>query len=1241
MEDSSFLFWQLNCHRSKLVHDQIERRMKEAKVRPILLLQEQNVSKINGYQTYQSDTGETRSRSCILVPDEIRFIHLEDYSSADTCSGLLKCEGEDDMVVISAYMDSNHLNVDEQLIKTIELARDKGFKCLISCDSNAWSTVWGSTRSNHRESLILDLLIEYNLEIANVGSVPTFVRSNAESVIDLTIGSNGLDIDEWKVHKEMDVLSDHRLITFRIGKIPVKSEKLTRDVRTANWHKFRSLLKDSLCFSSKHYWTKADLEKESRLVTKCIIDALDVVAPLKQKESKGKPSIWSNPEYRILSNKVKAANRRRRRRPTEYSIAKYKQYRNELTDLKRKIETERWQNFVESIQDPKDLSKFAKMKNPMTKLKGLKQDEIMLTDDCDVANMLREAHFPGSIMEMEMVPEMPGSDWNCDVYGSIGVPHPEAPADALDQIRKIVTIEKVKAAIESFGSYKAAGPDGLSPIVLKNLPMDVIQRIVEMFRASLMLDYIPFQWKEASVVFIPKQGKSSYTDPKAFRPITLASFQLKTLEKLILWEIQDTTLMDNPLSKHQHAFRKHYSTDTALSVVVDKIEEGLKGKQLTIAVFLDIRGAFDAVKTEFIVECMRKRKIADPLINWYKTYLDTRTSTINVGDCKMDFRSTRGTPQGAGLSPLAFTMCIDDYLEQLNRDGTKTIAFADDLTVACTGHDANTVAELIQRKLKVLEQWSRKAGLEFNTAKSNAMIFTRKKKVKKPVLKLNGQTIEYAENIKYLGVTLTPKLNWTMHILDKVKSCKRLMYYLFRMIKKDYQIKTKGLKWLFTMCIRSKLLYAAHIWAAGKILENQKQELRKLNSLGCRLLAPCWRSTPTRTLEILWDMVPLHILAKGTALKTFNRIRSLIRPQLKGDIGYQNGHLKDLKTGYGEINCEITEARIYKRYFDKGYKVNQFDDLDWVTLLEQDGTRYVYCDGSKSSDKAGSGFSIRMNGVTECIGSSPIGKHRTVYQSELKALDLALDQLDLESVQQTILTKHAQMTEFRIDNQSVLLKLRSGLAITPLEDDIITKLIKLGKYTNVTMRWVKSHKGVQGNEAADCLAKVGSLDLDLDLDPAMVPLPGSFLKQKVKDHIYTQWQNEWDALEGTKFAHRNTRLWLKSIDPTIHREMLKLDRKQASVVIRAISGHSMIKEHLKRAGKLDENVTMECRLCDQALETNEHILACPELRMERVLAFGTSDKDQIQKHWKIANIGEFCKNEKVKRLLLAQNEPDN
>jgi hypothetical protein len=45
--------------------------------------------------------------------------------------------------------------------------------------------------------------------------------------------------------------------------------------------------------------------------------------------------------------------------------------------------------------------------------------------------------------------------------------------------------------------------------------------------------YVPAIWHQVKVVFIPKAGKNSYTGPRDFRPISLTSFLLKTLERLV------------------------------------------------------------------------------------------------------------------------------------------------------------------------------------------------------------------------------------------------------------------------------------------------------------------------------------------------------------------------------------------------------------------------------------------------------------------------------------------------------------------------------------------------------------------------------------------------------------------------------------------------------------------------------------------------------------------------------------
>jgi hypothetical protein len=44
---------------------------------------------------------------------------------------------------------------------------------------------------------------------------------------------------------------------------------------------------------------------------------------------------------------------------------------------------------------------------------------------------------------------------------------------------------------------------------------------------------IPVEWRAVRVIFIPKPGRDPYEMAKSFRPISLTSFFLKTMERLV------------------------------------------------------------------------------------------------------------------------------------------------------------------------------------------------------------------------------------------------------------------------------------------------------------------------------------------------------------------------------------------------------------------------------------------------------------------------------------------------------------------------------------------------------------------------------------------------------------------------------------------------------------------------------------------------------------------------------------
>jgi len=54
-------------------------------------------------------------------------------------------------------------------------------------------------------------------------------------------------------------------------------------------------------------------------------------------------------------------------------------------------------------------------------------------------------------------------------------------------------------------------------------------------------------------VIIPRLGRSDYSDPKSFRPISLTSFLLYTLERLIDRYIKERLLQMQPLTTQAYA----------------------------------------------------------------------------------------------------------------------------------------------------------------------------------------------------------------------------------------------------------------------------------------------------------------------------------------------------------------------------------------------------------------------------------------------------------------------------------------------------------------------------------------------------------------------------------------------------------------------------------------------------------------------------------------------------------------
>jgi hypothetical protein len=56
------------------------------------------------------------------------------------------------------------------------------------------------------------------------------------------------------------------------------------------------------------------------------------------------------------------------------------------------------------------------------------------------------------------------------------------------------------------------------------LEIGMIKKITQLYKLIIKSGYTPRKMREMTVIFLPKIGKSDYSEPKAYRPITLSSF---------------------------------------------------------------------------------------------------------------------------------------------------------------------------------------------------------------------------------------------------------------------------------------------------------------------------------------------------------------------------------------------------------------------------------------------------------------------------------------------------------------------------------------------------------------------------------------------------------------------------------------------------------------------------------------------------------------------------------------------
>jgi len=180
----------------------------------------------------------------------------------------------------------------------------------------------------------------------------------------------------------------------------------------------------------------------------------------------------------------------------------------------------------------------------------------------------------------------------------------------------------VERAIDSFVPHKSPGMDGIFPALQQEGWEVLIPYLVRIFRACLVTGYVPAMWHQVKVVFIPKPGRNSYCGSEDFRPISLTSLLLKTMERLVDRFLRDEILAFKQLHPNQHAYQAGKSVEIALHQLVLRVEKALDQQEIALGVFHDIEGEFNNTSYDSMCAALARHGADYITIRWIRAILE-------------------------------------------------------------------------------------------------------------------------------------------------------------------------------------------------------------------------------------------------------------------------------------------------------------------------------------------------------------------------------------------------------------------------------------------------------------------------------------------------------------------------------------------------------------------------------------------------------------------------------------------
>lgn len=1052
------------------------------------------------------------------------------------------------IIIVGVYVaPSISANDFETEINSILSQFEKYTRVIIAGDFNCHHYSWGNSYCDRKGTILMDGVNGSNLIVMNDGS-KTFIpldTSKRSTAIDLTICSAALYSQiEWKVLSKSIGRSEHLLIDVNL----ITSDKNVRPLFVNH----RKIAKEVGSWNRNDVQNLEDFRKR---VKQCVERNKTV--------SRHTPKAWWNDKVeKAWQDKMEAVKRFRSCSTIETAI-EVKKCSAIFTKLKNEGIRKQIEVLAESV-DPQTSSKVLWSKIARISGKSSKRR---------VNNPVQEDEKLGEeFLDTHVGP----NDVDLDVPLSYG------PVCQYN----LMNVEKWSKILSSKNSKSAPSGDMITYGMLKQVKPEVRDIIIEQINQMFISGTLTYHLKEIKIVAIPKPGRDQNT-VQGKRPISLIPTITKIANTAVLQKIQQHLNKRCILPKLSFGFRRNVSTSTCLNYVVNVIKQNKRAGFITAVTFLDLKNAYNAVKTDLLEEIMQDYRFPAEVIIWVTSFLKNRKVIMKVGDKMLTRVVSNGLPQGDVMSPSLFNIYTAKLHTTIDGD-VVLVQFADDFALIVRAKSVELLNQKMQTQLTNFACEAKGLNLDINPDKTKVILFHGGNSSLN--IKIDNTTIEMVNSHRYLGLQIDRFLGFGGQIrIAKGKIQERL-----KMLKVISSIRNGGhpqtMNLVYNALVRSCVEYGSSV-VNNASATNRKSIQTALN--GClRKVTGCSKTTPLNSLLAVASQEPWDIRSEYITCREIAKIIAHQNPvyeQLRELDEYEgdNERLTYLEKQYLEhqsVFKSISPIRMVESHpesEDIGINMNI------GTVIKKQNTnprvmkqmvlglingKYrtrpkIYTDASIFNGTCGIGVFVEFRNKRIALRL----EHQTsIMTAELLAIKVASDEIKAyktrnvviftDSLSSCTLLEHSQRDSER--------------------SEIADEIIRTCREWNVDIQWIPSHIEIGGNDLADSLAKHGAQHGELLEHPIM--LKDAFLQLlKIKQEKVNAWYEDYAKEKGKKFFEIQPEFKEK---PWYYN--LPFNNVETRTLNRLLIGHDYSKYWLHKMKLKD---SPNCDFCDET-ETAEHLV---------------------------------------------------